>query len=939
MIWAVAGIFSTSFRLLSTTRTLQACEVFIIARAVLQDFEAFLVYFDESLQSVTPSHSSWVGWLWRCLTHSEHIARAWACPERQHSVVLKNSLHARGSVMLLKMPPKGTVNAKSQATVGAAVSSAPPKRQRRVVGGKTKTPKLGACSALSDSQSESSSSDDYSDPDDDVMDSDFITADGQHALDFDCVRDASRGRVAERTRTQYDQFVGLMAVFALSTQDFKSLVIQKQNLPTFQLPLPIRFVSEYLTHVESKRVQWPGKDGKVKPVSPAYYKAVVLSIKDLYMCEQSIMADDLSLLLFSKRKKFQREIQEMRAVGTYPSAQQRFITSEGYHEVAKAVVQSHPRNFGGWAVQAFAALWGYVVLLWCLMARCDRVARVRWADFGWYQDAMTAYICKSKCDQAGVNAFHKKLYYNDACAEVCPVTALSVIFFSREDESIRSDFVFPRSDTRRAGARYLSKIIGSKFTAADSSRFGCDPLGISWHHFKRGAFTFLAGLTDACSYVATKMRADQKVVDVSRVYTFFGQGQDGVVGRLLSMLPYGEPAFIGCAPVLSSGHPSISWGDVVPDWDTLDANFKFMVVPRLFAVLVHRLDWLKQNLPDDHPLWHSEISTSGQLLRFTQFVQLEVRPLSNLTGVSLEMKNAIRIHTMCSQQHSALGASAAAPPSSTSNELRPLQLPPSERDDLGLRLLTPLPTNKQIIPHLSCQQAWRAFFITTDSLPYPLRYAEGKLTLGSDVTALSRIKTVMNAVSKGIAPKDILQYPEATFQCGFANLQRSLFAVDADMRIFPYNTCGTIEAKLRGAKRIGWTASEAVFCVGVVPARPNVYDAAEAREAQVRLAEAKQRQTTSVCGGCRGACLHCTHCDECNTRMNVIQSTAAAREAAQQRMAEAEMIVLQAKEAAKRKGGVRCLRCAHVFFDKSGYNRHLLSHHTCAMHPAFEHKL
>ncbi|MFN9902860.1 MAG: hypothetical protein ACK55Z_29590, partial [bacterium] len=79
-----------------------------------------------------------------------------------------------------------------------------------MVGGKTKTPKLGACSALSDSQSESSSSDDYSDPDDDVMDSDFITADGQHALDFDCVRDASRGRVAERTRTQYDQFVGLM---------------------------------------------------------------------------------------------------------------------------------------------------------------------------------------------------------------------------------------------------------------------------------------------------------------------------------------------------------------------------------------------------------------------------------------------------------------------------------------------------------------------------------------------------------------------------------------------------------------------------------------------------------------------------------------------------------------------------------------------------------
>ena len=152
------------------------------------------------------------------------------------------------------------------------------------------------------------------------------------------------------------------------------------------------------------------------------------------------------------------------------------------------------------------------------MARCDRVARMRWADFGWYQDAMTAYICKSKCDQAGVNAFHKKLYYNDAEPAVCPITALAVVFFSREEECVRSEFVFPRCDTRRNGHRHLQKIIGCKYTSVDASKFGCDPLGISWHHFKRGAFTFLAGLTDACSYVATKMRADQKVLDVSRVY-------------------------------------------------------------------------------------------------------------------------------------------------------------------------------------------------------------------------------------------------------------------------------------------------------------------------------------------------------------------------------------------------------------------------------------
>jgi hypothetical protein len=269
-------------------------------------------------------------------------------------------------------------------------------------------------------------------------------------------------------------------------------------------------------------------------------------------------------------------------------------------------------------------------------------------------------------------------------------------------------------------------------------------------------------------------------------------------------------------------------------------------------------------------------------------------------------------------------------------------VPPSERDDLGLRLLTPLPANKRIIPHLTCQQAWRAFFITTDSLPYPLRYAEGKLTLGSDVTALSRIKTVMNAVSKGIAPKDILQHPEATFQCGFANLQQSLFEVDPSLRIFTFNTCGTIEAKLRGAKVIGWRAVDASFCLGAAIARPGVYDAHEAREAQLRLAEARQRRTPAVCEHCRGLCLHCSHCDACNTRIreapaaSVIQS--AAREAAQVQFTEAEKRLAEAeKQRSKLKGKVRCLRCKRVYCDKSSYNRHLRFSHKCAMQPLFEH--
>jgi hypothetical protein len=125
-----------------------------------------------------------------------------------------------------------------------------------------------------------------------------------------------------------------MALFALRNDEYKDFVI-KRDVVTFKLPLPISFVSAYLQHVEEKRVPWPGATGKSKPVSPNYYKAVVCSIHDMYICEQVVISDELSLYLFSKRRKFVREIQEMRCVGTYPIASDRYVTSEGYSDLTK----------------------------------------------------------------------------------------------------------------------------------------------------------------------------------------------------------------------------------------------------------------------------------------------------------------------------------------------------------------------------------------------------------------------------------------------------------------------------------------------------------------------------------------------------------------------------------------------------------------------------
>ena len=124
-----------------------------------------------------------------------------------------------------------------------------------------------------DDDADSDASDEMSDPEDEIAD-DEATA----AMEFDSVRDAARERVAPRTRTQYDLFMGLMKVYFCSQPGLSQFVKSGQCT----LPLPIHAVAKYLDHVESKSREYV--PGKYKPVSVSYYRTVSRSIHDFYIC-------------------------------------------------------------------------------------------------------------------------------------------------------------------------------------------------------------------------------------------------------------------------------------------------------------------------------------------------------------------------------------------------------------------------------------------------------------------------------------------------------------------------------------------------------------------------------------------------------------------------------------------------------------------------------
>jgi hypothetical protein len=473
---------------------------------------------------------------------------------------------------------------------------------------------------------------DHSDASEEMSDPELDIDEDEHdaILNFNCTREAARERLAPRTRHQYDLFMGLMARFFMSQSDLKKLVIDM----TCTVPLPTHAVARYFDYVESKKIAY--KPGHFKPVSSSYYKAAVNCIADKYTCEQVSMHDDLRLLLFSRTRIFRRRIAEMKASGEYPEAPNRCISNQGYTLLCEALAKAKPAEDGGWAWQLVSCIWCYVVFLWNLLARCDRVAQLRWDNFTWTCDALTVFIPKSKSDQCGDRAYCKKLFTaaNPAC---CPVLALAVQFFGRD--STRSEFVFPRADTRRAGLRQLTRLLQLHFTVHDWALFGCNPLAIAWHHFKRGGMTFLSSMMDGPSHAAVKIRGDQTVVDVSRFYIMQSTGQDGYIGRLLAMLPYGEPQF--CQQEYSLPPATvIPWLALVPDYDSLPQAFKYEVLPKLFATVAKHQQWLRTTLVPGHPLLSCDLFTAhDDVVRGAcSHVREQQRPMGQCTGLPLSLQ-------------------------------------------------------------------------------------------------------------------------------------------------------------------------------------------------------------------------------------------------------------------------------------------------------------
>ena len=488
--------------------------------------------------------------------------------------------------------------------------------------------------------------------DDDGDDAEAYEELSEEETEQDVISRVSRNRVAPRTRSAYDDFICKQARWA-AANGFEQFVNFVEDGATrlavgLKLPLSVEFVDKYLEYVENKKVPIARYTQSTLPtlieknVSPSYFKLVCLAIFDVYINESKCMDFNIEHLLRCRRLAFCRRITELKKNRLYPLASTHYCTFRGYEAINRKIIALQPDgNKGSWSIML--SLFSYVTLLWNMLSRCASIASLGWEHFGWTGDSMTIKVPGSKCDQAGIYAYAKRVYANTCKPWICPVLASALAFFCRKGSCTH---VFPDADTVRNTLRHFKEVC-STFSQADCQELGCDVPNLAFHDFKRGGVSFVSGLSDAVNNVAVKIRADHRVVDISRCYVLETSGQDGVIGRLLSGLPYGEPEFRNTCPHFPSAC-DVDWKELVHDYDDFTPAFRNYVLPHFLATVIFHLPWLEANLPASHPFRTGfGLRNRALLLKLKANVSggsvMSPERRAAETGISAAVKTSIRV--------------------------------------------------------------------------------------------------------------------------------------------------------------------------------------------------------------------------------------------------------------------------------------------------------
>jgi hypothetical protein len=170
---------------------------------------------------------------------------------------------------------------------------------------------------------------------------------------------------------------------------------------------------------------------------------------------------------------------------------------------------------------------------------------------------------------------------------------------------------------------------------------------------RKGGMTYALSFPGGPSAVAMYLRAAWSLGYVPHRYIFAGDGGDQFAGRVLSGLPLTSVQFAVLPPHFAKNF-QINNEDLrvwLPGYDRLGEKF-YPCIPFLLASLAFHFDWIKDNLPPQHPLFFSPVWRQGKLPELRNHVifdpEQSTSPAGGLiaTGVPMNIVTAVEVNKL-----------------------------------------------------------------------------------------------------------------------------------------------------------------------------------------------------------------------------------------------------------------------------------------------------
>lgn len=242
------------------------------------------------------------------------------------------------------------------------------------------------------------------------------------------------------------------------------------------------------------------------------------------------------------------------------------------------------------------------------MARSQTTSTLLWKNVGWDGDCLTLMYETSKTNQTGEHVVPRHLYANPYEPHLCPVLAMGIKLLTESHTKSSPAMLFPGGSANKNFCTWLYGLIKSPNSEIDMSNLGSSPDDIGTHSIRKGAATYVCGLTDGPQSGTIKLRMDHTLGKVDDMYLYIQSGADKFVGRCASCLNMNNLDF-NVLPLLFIDMEDVDFDAVLPPGNIKNASQSLkMAIPFLIASVVYHWGWIKQNLPWNHKIFSSKFS-------------------------------------------------------------------------------------------------------------------------------------------------------------------------------------------------------------------------------------------------------------------------------------------------------------------------------------------